>query len=141
MEDKGLFGLDKGSFAEGLAYFFTKGAGYKPVRINKRMKEILLIMINESLENTSIMFAPDDDFGYERFMRSMEWIEQEVTKTFRIEKIGLDKSIGLVVKYWIHDNRYHELAGDPDFDKACQWLTNKINKKYSDNDLVKYDFK
>lgn len=92
-----------GEFAEGLKDFFTVGAYVKPIRLNKRMKEILFLMIEDSLENTSINFKEDEESAYNSFMDSMTWLTQELSRE-KIHKINLNKKIALVILHWIWVN-------------------------------------
>jgi hypothetical protein len=39
---------------------------------------------------------------------------------------------------WMTDQKYHYLSDEPDFDKATQWIANKINSKYSLSELSQW---
>lgn len=135
-------GLKKGSFEEGIAKFNHRGSLVEPVRITKRAKEILLEVIADDKSNTSIMFDEDEigdrHLGY--FLDAMQWIEYQLKKE-RVFKTRLTRRIGWVVQCWIWDNKNHPLSGEPDFDIGMQWLVNKINARYSQFELARWNDK
>jgi flavodoxin len=135
-KEKGFLGLEKGSFAEGLAMFNTKGSIVSPVRLNKRMKEIIFILINESKSDTTVKFEDQED-RLDDFLEAMKWLENQITSD-KLFKIRLSKRIGWIITMWMTDQKYHYLSDEPDFDKATQWIANKINSKYSLSELSQW---
>jgi hypothetical protein len=121
-------------FSEGLKKFFTKGSIVEPVRLNKRMKEIILLLIEEDLENSIILY-PEEDYRYNRFMKSMDWLKQRVTG-IKNNKQTFNIKIGATLYYWMCNKDFHYLSDDKDFDKAMQWILNHINKKWSVSELA-----
>ncbi len=134
---KKFLGLEEGSFAEGLAKFNARGGYVSPARLNKRMKEILLEMIADSKKNTCITFE-HKDARYNRFMLAMQWLTNEITGK-HFPKIKISKEIAYTVHFWCSDNENYHLSGEPDFDKAMQWITNKWNKYYPQSSLMKWE--
>jgi hypothetical protein len=117
------------SFAEGLKKFFTRSSIVEPVRLNKRMKEIIFLLIEEDLENSVILFS-EESGRYDSFMNSMNWLKQKITGD-KTHNIIFNKKIGAFLYFWVCDKKYHYLSDDKNFDKAMQWILNKINKKWS----------
>lgn len=124
------------SLSEGLKVFFERGSQVRKVRLNKRMKEILLILIEEDLENTCVYFDKDQEESYNEFMAAMYWMKKQITKKGDFN-IRLNKRIGVRVMSFLHRHRHHYLSNEVDFDKAMQWMLNKINKHYSQGELSK----
>jgi len=139
---KGFMGIEKGSFAEGLAKFNHRGGLIEPAVITNRGREILLEIIKESKSNTSIMFDEDEigkrHLGY--FLEAMHWLEYQLTGK-KIWRTHLNKKIGWWVHSWMVDNKNHHLSGGRDCENAMQWIFNKINKRYSQNELTQWDKK
>lgn len=119
-----------GDFADGLKEFFSRGAKEEPVRLNKRMKEILLILITDTLESTYDMCEEEHD----RIMEALTWVKGLVKESDL--SIKLSSRIGWTLCCWMHDNRYHPLSAEKDFDKALTWISNKLHKKYSHAEMV-----
>ncbi len=131
--------LEKGSFAEGIALFNTKGAYVKPVRMNKRIKEILLIMIEEDKNKTSTMFPEDEDsseHGLHIFLSAMQWITNKITNK-NLVNVKFSRRIAYEIFCWTADKKYHHLSDDKDFSNAMQWLTNHWSRKYAQSELMK----
>ncbi len=123
------------SFAEGLKRFNTKGALIVPVRLNKRMKEILLQMIEEDLSKTSIRFEDDvDDERLGRFLSAMTWMIDKLTG--RKAQYRFDAVIAYQIWAWSTDNKYHHLSGEKDFEKAMQWVCKQWNSKFAQSRLM-----
>lgn len=122
------------SFAEGLRLFFTRGSIVKPVRLNERMKEIILLLIREELENSIILY-PEECGRYDSFMSSMTWLKERISG-IKVHKISFTKEIATFLYFWVCDKEFHYLSDDKDFDKAMQWILNHINKKWSVSELV-----
>jgi hypothetical protein len=123
------------SFVDGLKDFFTKGSLVNPVRLNKRMKEIIILLIEEDLENTVILFPEEDSSRYENFMCSMTWLKQKISGNNE-HNISFNKKIGATLYFWINSKKYHYLSGDDNFEKGLQWILNHINKKWSISELA-----
>jgi hypothetical protein len=123
-----------GTFADGLRMLFTKGSLVTQVRLNKRMKEIILLLIKEDMENSIILF-PVEDSQYDDFMSAMIWLKEKITGVIE-HKLTFNRTIGRVLYFWVNDKKYHYLSDDTDFDNSLQWILNHISKKWSVSELV-----
>ncbi len=127
---------DTQSFADGLKDFFSVGSLVTPIRLNNRMKSILLEMIEESRSKTSTLFEDDDEYGLNLYLSALQYISNKIDKS-SLTKIKLNKLIAGRMCFWVHDHRYYHLAGQKDFEDAMQWVTNLWNKHYSKSELFK----
>ena len=100
--------IKKDSFADGIRMMNTKGALVVPVRLNKRMKEILLILIEEDKSNSEIIFEDCEDC-YNRFMNATTWLFNQLNKNEKNIKIRFTKDIARTLHFWLCDKKYHHL--------------------------------
>ena len=129
---------EKGSFGKGLMIMSQRGSLVKPVRITKKAKEIILAIIKEDESNTAVIFKEDEEKQYVEYMEAMEWLKYIITKDKRF-KTRFNIQIAATLSFWFSDKRFsHCLFSWKDFDIGMQWITNKINKRYSQNEISKY---
>lgn len=124
---------DGKKFAEGLKDFFTKGSLVRPVRLNKKSKQVLLDMIEEDM--SSSVFYQDED-RFDQFMQSMSYLKSKLGIKSSV-KVRLNVSIAAFLCFWVSDNAYHSLSGTPEFNDAMQYVTNLWNRKYAQSKLTK----
>ncbi len=118
------------SIAEGLMRRDTKGGYVAAVRLNKRMKEILLEMINDTRSRTSTTFEEDDEIGLGNCLNAMQWLENKITGN-KNTRIRFNIIIAHEIWSWTLDREFHPNSNEKDFHSALQWITNQWNKKYS----------
>lgn len=120
------------SFADGLRAFNTKAALYEKVRLNKKIRVILLELIAEEKERTCDLH--EDKF--EITMQSLTFLENCLTK--KNKKTVPNKQIGNWLYIWVGDKKYHYLNEHGIFfEQSLQFIINKITLKYSLVELVK----
>lgn len=122
-------------FADGLRAFFSRGSGVEPVRMNNRMKAIIREMIQDSMNDTFNM----KEWEHDRFMMAMTWLQKQIGDTKA--KIRLNKKIAWTVHCWMDDNRFSHLAHEKDYDKAMQWIHNKLAVRYSQSEMASSGWK
>ena len=122
--------MNNTGLAEALMRRDLKGGYVVPVRLNKRMKQILLEMIKEEREETSYRFSEDDEIGLGHFLSTMQWLEAKLTGKAKI-KIRFNVIIAERLWNFTLGKEFHPLSGSDDFNLALQWVTNQWNTKYS----------
>lgn len=125
-----------GNFADGLKDFFTRGALVKPVSLNSNIRNLIKELIDDSLENTSVMFEDDDEESYDDFMKAMMYMQNLIETGSKIRRNKIPKQTARRIYFWINSNKNSHLADEEHFDDACQWLINIISKQYSIGELM-----
>lgn len=121
----------KNSFAYGLYSLFTRGVFCKKCRLNNRIKEILTIMLNETSKNTCFM----EESQFELFMQAKIWINNNIGLS--LEKQELTVRLAGFIYHWMNvDFKYYPFDNENDYEQACEWIMNKLSKKYSISEMT-----
>lgn len=116
------------NFANGLKNFFSAGSLYKRTRLTPRAKSILLLLIDETLSNTIDI---EDEFVFDRLMKTMTFLKNKLTTQENLIKIKLTKEIAASLYYWIIDNKHNEFSNENSWKIASQWVCNLWCRQYS----------
>lgn len=128
------------SFAEGLKRFCTKGGYCQPVRLNKKIRGMLLIMIEEYRLRIIPTIDEDDEKKLDEFLSAMKWMEDKITGEKSVfVTIRMNKKIAYYLFNLVCDTRYNHFASEDEktFNSARQWITNQWNKYYAQSNLIK----
>jgi len=112
------------SFAYGLKQMFEREVFVKRCRMTPKKKAVIL----EMLDYTSDMTYKMENFEFEKFMFAKRWLNYQLGITNEKQKIDV-KTAGYI-KIWLNDFNYYPFE-KKDFEGACEWIMNKLSKKYS----------
>lgn len=119
------------TFAEGLYAFFSRKTFCKKCRLNNRIKKVLTIMLNETSENSIFL----EETQFELFMQAKIWINNNIGLS--LEKQKLSVRLAGFIYYWMNVNfKYYPFDNENDYEQACEWIMNKLSKKYSISEMT-----
>lgn len=114
------------TIGEGLMKLTLPGSLVNPVRMNARIKSVLLEVIGEDMERTVLL----SDTEFVRVMPVLYWLNAKLTGATGMKQ-RLTKNMARTLHFWVQDHKNHHLSGLPSFQSGMQWITNQWNKKWS----------
>jgi hypothetical protein len=120
---------DNDTFASGLQDFFTVGSLYKRTYLTKSAKNIIIELIQQTMDNTCDM----EDDEHDTFMTAIMYLRNKLNGEPNNYK--LTPKIARTLHFWIIDNDNY-LYNNKDTERACQYVCNLWCRKYSLSSII-----
>jgi hypothetical protein len=76
-----------------------------------------------------------EETQFELFMQTKIWINNNIGLS--LEKQVLNVRLAGFIYYWMTvDFKYYPFDNENDYEQACEWIMNKLSKKYSISEMT-----